>query len=232
MRVSFAFTPSIWIALLAVTAAGATGCGPRTFNDADALHAYVYSDEYPSKKVVSREGVTVVARYLPTSVLMINDYRAAEREVADIRSDASLSDAQRSQRIGSLARSLRDWATAYEASVYFSVSLGLQSGEDIVYAKLKREGFSSYSTWLETLLFDVEDYISLREGPLALDPSGYHLDRTYGMAPIRSFVVSFPRTQLNQGRVELQMAEFGLGTGTLTFSFDVRQEVVTYTLSS
>lgn len=234
---SMTFIPEIplrWVGttLLAVITVGSVGCGPQTFHDADALYVYVYSEDYPAKATASREGVTAIARYLPTSAVMVNDYRAAERMATEIRADSSLNDAQRAQRIESLARSLQEKASAYDELVYFNVTLGLQSGEDIVYAKLQRQGFRSYSAWLETLLFGIEEHLVLREGALELEPSGYLLDRTYGMSPTRTLLVSFPRAQLQNGRVELRLAEFGLGTGTLTFSLDVRRNDVTYIFSS
>lgn len=227
-RLLFVLRPSVGIALLTFITVSATGCGPKSFEDASALYEYVYSDEYPSTKVASREGVTVIARYLPTSAVMVNDYRAAEREADAIRSDASLSDAQRVQQIGALARSLQEKESAYDGLVYFNVTLGLDSGEDIVYTKLQRQGFSSYSAWLETLLFGIEEHIYLRDGSVEHEPNGYLLDRTYGLAPTRSFLVSFSRAELSEGTVQLYLAEFGLGTGSLSFRFDVENQPVRY----
>ncbi|MEL6706095.1 MAG: hypothetical protein AAF089_02070 [Bacteroidota bacterium] len=232
LKDSFHIRNAHCIALLVFAAVSFVGCGPKVFEDADALYAYVYSDKYPSKDVVNREGVTVVARYLPTNAVMVNDYRAAERQAVEIRSDASLTESERTQRIEALERSLRTTAAAFDQSVYFNVTLGFDSGEDIVYSKLQRRGYGSYSAWLETLLFGIEEQLSLRNGPLELEPTGYLLDRMYGMTPTRSFLVSFPKAGLDQSTVQLCLGEIGLGTGTLTFDFDIATQPVQYRLPS
>ena len=197
---------------------------PVVFYEADALYEHVYGEAWKHSVEIEQGGVTFSARFLPPGAMLINDARRTERQRDRLRADTTLSTETRAASIDSLARQLGTRRAAYAGTVSFALTIGAASGDDLVYGRLRREGYVRYGTWLERLLFGLEEHLVFEVGDLEVPCSGYVMERNYGMAPSRTFLVSFPATydglELRRaGSATLVLEEFGLGTGNVALRF-------------
>jgi len=143
----------------------------------------------------------------------------------EIRTTSGVSDSVRSLRTAKLRETARARRQAFGRSLYFYLTIEPKEG-DLVYNALRHRGYSAYSTWLHRLLFGLQSKITLEAGGVKDIPlSVYRMDRSYGMARHRTFLLAFPDTvndvDLRAESVRLVVEEFGLRTGRLTFDFDI-----------
>jgi len=199
------------------------GCEKR-FTDIDEYEKYVRSDDSPYVQHVIKNGVKVRVRYLPTDVLLIQNYRHYKELEKQMRSDTSLTPAQREQALREAQHEIRTARETYNNSLYITMTIGYEDGKrDIEYERT--EGATDYGSWLDRLLFRMNEYIfietpTIHEVPLAL----YNMDRSFGITKDRSFLLMFARHFNEQDLLEkknswikLHVKEFGSGTGGLTF---------------
>lgn len=222
--------PRVACALACLALGASLGCGPRSFEEADDLYAFVHSDDYAMVERAERGGYRFTARYLPPDAMMVNHYRLYERDRARVMADTSLGDAERAESLRSLGEEIDAIRSRYAKSASFQLTIEPTDGSDLVYRRL---GVGDYEGWLQTLLFGLHDRLVLRAGAVDVTPSGYNMERTYGMTPSRTFLVSFPKADLpleRGGEVDFAIEEFGLGTGSVTFRFEKLSGEVRYEL--
>lgn len=202
------------------------GCTTRTFDDPDAYADYVASESGPFVQVQDREHVQVRARFAPPDAMAVSALRRVAETSDEIRNTSGISDSVRSVREAELRETARARRKAFGRSLYFYLTVEPTDG-DLVYNALHHQGYDAYSRWLHRLLFGLQSKITLEAGELNDIPlSVYRMDRSYGMARHRTFLLAFPDTfndvDLRAGSVQLVVEEFGLRTGRLTFDFDVQ----------
>ena len=226
------------MALLVCLCAG-LGCnGPETFTDLDELEAYVTGDGSPHVRTITRNGIKVSARYMPTEVMMIPSYR---RYLEALERPGKGHSPTQGQRVASpidARGKLVERRRVYDRSVFFLLSIGHEDpAKDIVYDRMKR-GSEAYTQWLQKLLFGLQEHVSLESASMGKVPlNTYHMERTFGMGKSRSFCLMFPAQVGGQSVLapdakwlELHLKEFGLGAGTLTLRFELPLQDVRYRL--
>jgi hypothetical protein len=201
------------------------GCTTRTFDDADAYAAYVTSESGPFVQVQDHEHVEVQARFAPPDAMAVSALRQVAEASNETHNTTGVSDSVRSVREAELRETARAQRKAFGRSLYFYLTVEPTDG-DLVYNALHHQGYDAYSRWLHRLLFGLQSKITLEAGDLNDIPlSVYRMDRSYGMARHRTFLLAFPGTfndvDLRAGSVQLVVEEFGLRTGRLTFDFNV-----------
>ena len=98
------------------------------------------------------------------------------------------------------------------------------------------EGYRAYSQWLQKLMFALQESIYLQTPTMDEVPLGmYHMERTFGLRKSRTFLLVFPAEINGQNLLDadndwlkLHVEEFGLGTGQLTFTFELPFEDVQF----
>ena len=209
---------------------------PVVFYSADALYDHVYSSDEGLAVRVEQGGMRFTARYFPPEALLVNDARRAERLRDQLAADTTLDARVRTARIDSLARHLETRRAAYAETVSFTITIGAADGADLVYSRLRREGYARYGVWLERLLFGLEEHLTLEVGDVEVPCSGYVMERNYGMAPARTFLVSFPARYDGldlraAAPATLVLDEFGLGTGSVALRFSRLDADLRYALA-
>ena len=211
--------------LILAVLVGLAGCGPQAFDDPGAFRDYVTDTGGPFVQTADHDHVTVRARYAPPIAMALPAAEHAAREKHRVLKQTTLSDSARTARLKRVADRVRDRRAAYDGSLHFYLTIEPKEG-DLVYDTLQRRGFGAYQQWLRRLLFGLQEKIHLRTDTVDEVPlSVYRMDRSFGMAKHRTFLLAFPATfndtDLAAGTVDLVVEEFGLRTGALTFTFDV-----------
>lgn len=203
------------------------GCGPRTFEDVESFAAYVRGPESPDRETITRDGVVFHLQHLTAEAMLIPQYRRYEQLRQRLSGDPNMADSVRVAKLAAVQADIARARQGYEGSLYFLLTLGYEGeGRDLVYDRLRQEGFGAYSAWLQRLLFSMNEYVYLetptqQEVPLSL----YHMERSYGTTQDRTFLLIFPQT-FNEVRLteadwwKFHIEEFGLGTGAIAFDID------------
>lgn len=193
------------------------GC-EKHFDSIEEYEKYVKSEDSPYAQTISRNGVKVTLRYLPTDVLMINQLKSFEKEKIKIEIDTSLNAEQKNEWIKKEKDELAKYRKSYDNGLHFMLTLAYEDeNKDIVYDKGKA-GFETYSEWLQKLLFKLDQYIYINsETQGEIPPSLTHLERSYGMYKHSNILLQFPKSSAKN--IEIVIKEFGLGSGNLEFEF-------------
>jgi hypothetical protein len=199
--------------VLLVTVVGVS-CERTSFSDPDQLREYVVSGDYPFARTIVKNGVRFELRYVPTDYLMVPEYKDYESAPSD-----------------SILEELHRRRQSYAQSIYFQLSISREDKKDIVYSRLS-SGYTEYSNWLQTLLFRLDERITLSTRAIEELPlDTYHMERNFGMMPSTQFLLLFPRNANGMDVLDastplvVRMEEFGLGTGTVRFEFENLQEI-------
>ena len=121
------------VPLLAFSSNLSSGCAPRAFEDAEALYAFVNSEEYAAVVHEERGGFRFTARYLPPDAMMVNHYRAYEEQCERVIADRSLSELDRTRSLNRLRREVERVRSGYEETWSFQLTIEPLNGRDLVY---------------------------------------------------------------------------------------------------
>jgi hypothetical protein len=106
----------------------------------------------------------------------------------------------------------------YTANYYFLLKFS-KGGKEAI---RQLGSFSRYSDMVQVLSFQMHRFINLttpQKDTIAL--ADYLFDQTYGMSDGNTILLCFDRTKLiGKDQLHINVAECGLGTGNLTFSFN------------
>lgn len=191
------------------------GCS-KSFDRIAELQNYVRSDDYSMHQSVSKNGVRMDMTYWPTDMVMAGEYAEAE---AALDSPSANTD--------SLKASLGERRKQFAQSLYFRFVLSYEDQRDVEYVRLS-QGYKAYGDWLRTLLFGLQEKISLQvdedtEVPMDI----YHMERDFGVAKSTTFLLLFPSTfnskdlRKETHSLAVVLDEFGMATGRIRFDFDV-----------
>ncbi len=210
----------------------------KTFSDLDEFEKYVNGDSYPCLKTITRNGIKMSLRYMPTDAMMTSSFRQYIKTQEKLIS-AQFKKEQYTIKVNDEKKEMLKQKTMYAQSIYFYLTISYESpSKDIVFQKM-RDGHESYSQWLQKLMFALQECIYLQTETIDEIPlSMYHMERTYGMKKSRTFLLLFP-TQFNGQEilstenkwVKLRVNEFSLGTGPLIFEFKLPFEKIQYLIS-
>jgi hypothetical protein len=201
-----------------------TAC-QKSFDSIDEYEQYVKGKDSPYRVSKSEGEIQLDLLYLPPDALMISSYRAFEKEKRQIFSDRSMSEQEKKNIIEEKRDKLTAKRKLYENSMLFTLTIGyLDLSKDIIYHKIQ-EGFNYYSEWLQTLLFSMEKRIYLKtSNGLEIPLNSYHMERNYGLAKSRTFLLSFPaefnRVKIKEEKLTLVIKEFGLKIGTIKIKME------------
>lgn len=100
---------------------------------------------------------------------------------------------------------------------FFQLSFS-KSGKEL----LRQLDFDNYSEMLQIFAFRMSSFISLRKDKSApLKPEDCVFQQTFGMTSANTVLVAFDASETQaKENIEIQINEFGLGLGILTFHFD------------
>jgi hypothetical protein len=251
--------PSFTLCVFLIVVVNSAGCGTQSYKDPDAYEAAVTDPQGPFVQSVTRNDITLRARYAPPALMSLDARRHLEETRRQVDTDPSnpnassvptsenstdksstgdsyeTTSAESPEGTGAPAarRRLKEAQARYEQArarsrrgLHFFLHLEPRQG-DLVYERLKERGYRSYKEWLQKLMFGLGQKIALQvpgEGEVA--PLTYRMQRTFGHGEGRTFLVVFPDSSggkpLRDRPVELVVEEFGLGMGTVRFSFDLQ----------
>lgn len=218
-----------------------TFCSRRrteTLADFQQLDNFPRGDEPPFVQTITANELRISLRYMPTERVMLNSYRQYLEDKEKILASSFLNDNEQRASIEELKLSLRLRKEATSRSLYFHLTIAyVDPRKDLVYERMKH-GHQAYSEWLQKLMFGLRDTITLQSpacGEVPLDV--YHMERSFGLQKSSSFVLVFPARfndhavlDPNNEWLQLQITEFGLGTGPLTFRYQLPFKEITYRL--
>lgn len=200
--------PTIWhmerasALLIVLIVLASAGCGPRVFEDPEAYLAFVDADPSFVEEAPGRV-FDLTARYRPPASFAAN-YMAA----------------------GVSTEEVREVLADFEQGIHFTLTVAPTDGElDPVYHRPSHDAQGGYAAWLNKLLFGLDEHFTLSAPTVQDIPVGaYQFDRSFGLTKARTFSLAFPATfdgvDLRSERAwTLTVEEFGLGTGTVAFTF-------------
>ncbi|MFV1883190.1 MAG: hypothetical protein ACMZ7B_01675 [Balneola sp.] len=200
------------IALLGLVVIGCSGNEIRSLEELEQMAQNPTPD---LRKEVVQGPFKFTINYLPPEVLLLNEYKYLE----ELKERGAEEEAIQKQ-----IAFINLYKKSYASTLQFKVIITPEDGSDLIYEKMQ-QGFGAYSEWLQKLLFGIKEEITLvtpdgQEVPLI----GYQMDRNYGVAKSRSFLLTFPKSW-NGKEIEehdsfkIRIDEFGLGTGRVTVKY-------------
>jgi len=174
------------------------GCGGKKENmTGDELRRYLNDKDNGLVKDELVNGIKVRLQYQPSSLLV-------QQELAQIQ-------AKSNQVVDSLERK-------YSSAYYFIMKLSKDGKEAI----RQLGSFNRYSDMVSVLSFEMARFVNLTTPERDTIPlSDYLFEQTYGISDGNSLLLSFKKVKLRDSKViDINLAECGLGTGNLKFSFD------------
>ncbi len=172
------------------------GCdGSRKLSKPELL-TYINDKDNNLRKVQLVNGINIQLIYRPSSLLVMQEIEGADTVNAD--------------RI----KILED---KYSDHYYFILKLSKEKKEVI----RQLGSFSSYSSMLQVLAFDMQNYINLTAGKDTVPVADYYFDQTYGMSDGNNVLLSFNKSNLKGKKtLFIHLGECGFGTGNVKFCFD------------
>ena len=139
-------------------------------------------------------GADITASYLPTDLLALREFLTEQ-----IPSNKEFLNA----------------SNKYRNSQYFVISFSVDDHEVLNPAA----GINKYGELLRTISFGMQRYVHLTtaDGD-TLQPLSYSLDRTYAMGSSTQVLFAFPKKPKAEW-IRVNVQEFGLGSGNVTFQF-------------
>ncbi len=202
------------------------GCRKKVFNDIEAMQSFVTGSGSPFQIKKQKGDVQFTLQYLPTDLVMKTSYE----ELENAKNRKNKAD-NKGNLIKQLVEDLETQRSHFSNNLYFKLTIGFSDQNwDLVYSKR-----GSYSDWLQRLLFSMNDYLEMKVNEVEEIPMHhYRMERTYGMTNSRTFLLVFPASfnqqkVLNAKRLTIQLAEFGLGSGPVYFSFELPFPKISYT---
>jgi len=204
----------------------AVGCGPKSFDDPDELLAYVRADSSPYVQEITQGDVRFRIRYVPVDARMAAHYRRPE-EGPNQSEQRQTEESDVVVQADGPALSEGVVRADFEPTLQFVLEITpIEEGRDLVFDRMA-SGYGDYSRWIQALLFELQGKIHL-ETPAVDDVplSAYHMERSYGLSPGRSFILTFParvgETELaDEDWIRIHIGEFGLRTGSVAAEFDM-----------
>lgn len=108
-----------------------------------------------------------------------------------------------------------DLLNDFSDKVYFKLSFS-NNGKEL----LPQLSSQSYATVLEVFSFRMSSYISLNmKGAASVEPLDCLFEQTYGMSEANHLLVVFDRSSIRSQDFSINIKEFGLGYGNISFDF-------------
>ena len=216
-----------------------SGCREE-FKNVDEFEKHIKDKQALYEETISKNGVRLRVKYCPTEEMMIRYYKDFEKRGKQILSNTISSTKEKDDALIKAKSMLNKTKEDYEKSIYFILSIEyVERGKDIIISRMNA-GFDKYSDWLEKLLFSLNNYIYLetaKENDIKL--SLYHMERTFGLTKDVRFMLAFPRYVNNvdllnekNEQMKLNISEFGLKTGDVSFVFELPFENLNSTINS
>ena len=203
----------------------------KTFRDLDKLEKYASGENSSFRQSVTRNGIRLTLRYMPSEVMMLPHYREFEAMPAKF---ANAPASQAHTKLEEARKQLRKQKEIYDRSLYFYLNIGYADPHKrILYDNL--QGLP-YGQWIQRLTFELQSYLHLETPTAANVPlTMYHMPRTYDSQSEQSFLLMF----LNDDEIrkilrpkddwlKLHIDDFGLGTGHVVFEFHLPFEKIKY----
>jgi hypothetical protein len=103
----------------------------------------------------------------------------------------------------------------YESYLYFVISLS-KGGQNVLKPDVSG---AQYSELVNTLSFQMDRFIFATTGSDTIRVEAFQLDRLHEIQGPTKVLVAFPRDQFNEQAFDINLREFGLGTGAQRFRF-------------
>ncbi len=176
------------------------GCRQAPPSSAKAYMEYLSDTKNGLKKVEMRNDIQVTALYQPTDLMVLNELEASAYATAAASPD-----------------SLKN---KYMNISCFALAFSKHGREALDMNK----GYGEYSALLQTLSFNMKDFILLttdRNDTICVND--YLFQRTFNMSPANMLLLVFPAEKIRASeQLRLHVREFGLNTGNITFDFKTK----------
>ncbi|MCG8310014.1 MAG: hypothetical protein MI975_21640 [Cytophagales bacterium] len=173
-------------------------CSPEPVTE-EALQAYVREPGNGLIKTSKRGRLEVSAVYRPSDLIVAQEQRGKATNEATVQK---------------LKEKYGDYA-------YFVLSIS-DNGKDALYSTAG--SYQQFSDNLQKLSFRMNDYLHMTTS--AKDTvylTDHHFSRMHGMGGSTQVLLAFDRNQIkNEGWVQLNLKEMGLGAGRVNLRFDVK----------
>lgn len=177
------------------------GCRPEYLNK-EELVDYINDPDNGAYQVQNRGGVEVAVSYKPTDLLILQE-NGWKQEIAQ-------------EKYETLKQK-------YEGQYYFTLRLS-QNSKEVV--NVNTAGPAGFSALVETLSFRMGEFTHLTTKTDTVAVADYIFSRTYGMSNSNDLLFVFSKDEAkNNEWVQLNLKEFGLGLGNLTFRFKTKDLV-------
>lgn len=169
-------------------------CTISEFDTATALNAYVASPENGLLQESTINGYHIKVTYRPTDLIV-------DQEMGDAPYDSAL------------VRALRK---KYSAYYYFILSLSRDNKEALHSPNVNGQ----YGSLVQTLSFQMANYVNLTTPSDTVAVSDFVLNRSYGLNSFTDLLFVFSRAKaMDDQWVQFNLHEFGLGVGNQRFQF-------------
>jgi len=164
------------------------------------LVKYVADEDNGLTKSVKAGDVSISVSFQPTDLLVARELRGNQNPTAD---------------------QMRRAVSKYSDQYYFVVRLSQGQKELVTPAQV---GLAGFGELLQTLSFEMADKVSVIDASRdTLEVADYVYNRTFGAATSSDLLFAFRKEktpQNDKGFLELNLEDFGLGTGKQTFQFE------------
>lgn len=172
------------------------GCKPE-YLDKEGLIAYISDADNGLIKTQTIGGTEVSISYKPADLLILQE-NGWKPEISSEKYMA-----------------LRD---KYEHHYYFTLTLSKNNKEIVNVADV---GLGNFSSLVETLSFRMGEFTNVTTPKDTIAVADYVFSHTYGMSNANTLLYVFPKDRISDdGWVQFNLKEFGLGLGNLSFRFD------------
>lgn len=193
------------------------GCDRITYKMESVEDLEEFAQNLPGsfQKSVTKGDYTFTLSYQPEALLMVNEHKYLEELYAKKASQ---------MRINEQLSFISEQERSFSKSLHFRLTITPNGDNDLIFKEME-QGFGSYSSWLQKLLFEMQHYVEASSGGLEEIPlQHYQMTRNFGTSKSRTFLLQFPtnwnQQQLVNGEpLTIHIDEFGLGIGQLSFAF-------------
>ncbi|GEM_PF-6260830 len=200
--------------LLIVLFAGWQSEQSHSFEQVADLKQYLKGNDPSVMSSQTSGAYRFTLRYLPPEFFALEELEALEAN------DSAMPD-RKNEATEKLKR--------YTDALYFRLTIAPENGRDLVFDPPVSAQKLGYQGWLQKLMFGLHEHVELSTAQHSeVELVTYHMDRNFGVAPSRSFLLVFPKrveeeqlTSHAQRFLELRIEEFGLETGPLEFRFEL-----------
>jgi len=188
------------VILVAVMLVSLCSCGRPEYLSVDELKRFIMDVDNGLVKTIASGSFEMKVMYRPTDLMVL-------QQVGDASAQAA------SEKI-QMARE------KFGAYYYFVVRFS-ESGHDVLDPGAR--GLNGFSDLMQTVSFRMAEYVSLSTPKDTIAVADYVYDRAYGMGQGTEVLFVFDKSKTaGQEWIDLNVNEFGLGTGKQTVRFNVQ----------